>query len=231
MSKVFMAIGGHIGDAELTAGCVLATQALKGDKIITVALTAGERGNPPEISVADYRIQKVQEAKNFAEMLNGEAIVFDYPDGELPDNKEVRLQVASLIRKYKPNMIFTHWKNSMHIDHMNTSKIVQDAAFFAGIDMGDLLEGPRHYSPVYFSENWEDSDDFKPYLYIPCSKEGFELWKEAISKHWFIMNSKSFKYYDYYTHLTYVRGALCRAEHAQCFAVLDYQKKIINNGL
>ncbi len=38
MSKVFMAIGGHIGDAELTSGCVLATQALKGDKIITVAL-------------------------------------------------------------------------------------------------------------------------------------------------------------------------------------------------
>ncbi len=39
-----MAIGGHIGDMELTAGGVLATASLKGDKIITVALTGGERG-------------------------------------------------------------------------------------------------------------------------------------------------------------------------------------------
>ena len=29
MSKVYMAIGAHIGDAELTSGCVLATQSLK----------------------------------------------------------------------------------------------------------------------------------------------------------------------------------------------------------
>lgn len=229
MAKVFMAIGAHIGDAELTAGCVLATQALKGDKIITVALTAGERGNPPHLSVAEYRVQKVNEAKEFAKMLNGEAIVLDYEDGLLPDNEKVRFEVASLIRKYKPNMIFTHWVNSMHKDHRLTSKIVQDAQFFAGLDMGDKLEGERHFAPIYFAENWEDADDFKPYVYIPCSEEGFELWKKAMQKHWFIMNSKSFKYYDYYTHLTYVRGALARTKHAQAFAVFDYQKKIINN--
>lgn len=229
MSKVYMAIGAHIGDAELTSGCVLATQSLKGDKIITVALTAGERGNPPGITVEEYRKQKISEAENFAKMLNGEAIVLDYHDGELPDTLEVRLEVARLIRKYKPTMIFTHWINSMHKDHSLTSKIVQDAQFYAGIDMGNAIDGDRHYAPVYFSENWEDSEGFVPYVYIPCSEEGYELWKEAISKHWFIMNSKSFKYYDYYTHLTYVRGALCRSKHAQCFAVLDYQKKIINN--
>lgn len=228
MSKVIMAIGAHIGDAELTSGCVLATQSLKGDKIITVALTAGERGNPLGMSVEDYRKQKVSEAQEFAKMLNGEAIVLDYQDGELPDTLEVRLEVAHLIRKYKPDMIFTHWINSMHKDHSLTSKIVQDAQFFAGLDMGDKLGGNRHYSPVYFAENWEDSEGFVPYIYIPCSGEGYELWKEAISKHWFIMNSKSFKYFDYYTHLTYVRGALARTTHAQCFAVLDYQKKVIN---
>lgn len=231
MKKVYMAIGGHIGDAELTSGCVLATKALEGHKIITVALTGGERGNPAGISVEDYRKQKIKEANQFAEMLNGEAIVLDYADGELPDNKEVRLEVANLIRKYRPNAIFTHWPNSMHIDHHRTSLIVQDASFFAGIDMGDLVAGDRHYSPVYFAENWEDADGFNPYIYIPCSVEGYELWKEAISKHWFIMNSKSFRYFDYYTHLTYVRGALARTTHAQAFAVFDYQKKVIRNDI
>ena len=37
----------------------------------------GEKGNPPHLSVADYRVQKVKEAEGFAEMLGGKAIVFD----------------------------------------------------------------------------------------------------------------------------------------------------------
>lgn len=227
MNKVYMAIGAHIGDAELTAGLVLASEALKGNKIITVALTAGERGNPPHLTVKEYRAQKVKEAHAFANMLNGTAEVLEYVDGELPDNKDVRIQVANLIRKYRPNMIFTHWVNSMHVDHRKCSQIVQDASFYAGIDMGELVSGDRHFAPVYFSENWEDMDDFKPYMYLECSKEGYELWTKAMKEHWFIMNSPSFKYYDYYTHLSYVRGAFARTTHAQAFGVFDYQKKIV----
>ena len=47
-----MAIGGHIGDAELTCGGVLASLSLEGYKTVTVALTGGEKGNPPGVSVA-----------------------------------------------------------------------------------------------------------------------------------------------------------------------------------
>lgn len=231
MADVYMAIGAHVGDAELTAGLVLANQALKGDKIITVALTGGERGNPPNLTVKEYRKQKEAEAKTFAEMLGGKAIVLDYVDGELPNNQEIRLEVAALIRKYRPKMIFTHWEKSMHKDHITTSKIVTDAQFFAGIDMGDKVEGKRHYAPIYFSENWEDADDFKPYIYITCSKEAYDLWKKAMAKHWFIMNSKSFRYFDYYTHLAVVRGALARSDYAQAFAVYEYQKKVVRNEL
>lgn len=224
--KTFMSIGGHVGDAELTAGCVLASESLKGNKVVTLALTGGERGNPKHLSVEEYRKQKIKEANKFAEMLNGEAIVLDYQDGELPDTMEVRFQVAELIRKHKPNMIFTHWKNSMHIDHIKTHHIVKDAAFYAALDMGDKVKGERHFAPVYFSENWEDMEDFEPYVYIKCSKEGYELWKKAMQEHWFIMNSPSFKYYDYYTHLAYVRGALARTTYAEAFAVEHYQKKM-----
>ncbi len=221
--KTFMAIGGHIGDMELTCGCVLATQALRGDKIITVALTAGERGNPKTMTVEEYRVQKVQEAKEFAQMLGGESIVFPYCDGELPDNQEVRLEVARLIRKYRPNVIFTHWKNSMHKDHATCSKIVIDAQFYASLDMGDKIPGERCYAPVYFCENWEDKIGFDPYILVNCS-EGYDLWTKAIAKHWFIMNSKDFKYYNYYTHLSYVRGCLAKCEHAEAFDVQDHGK-------
>lgn len=229
MNKVIMAIGGHVGDMELTTGGVLATSALNGDKIVTIALTAGERGNPQGVSQADYRKQKLAEAKAFVNTLGdgNEAIVFDYPDGELPNNDEVRVQVANLIRKYKPTVIFTHWKSTMHKDHNNTHLIVPDAQFYAGVDVQDKVKGDRHYAPVYFTENWEDADEYVPYIYTEVSVEGYQLWCEAIKKHWFIMNSSSFKYYDYYTHLARVRGCLINKTYAQTFAVYDRQKRIV----
>ena len=46
MSKTIMAVGAHTGDAQLTSGMLLARHAQQGDKIITLDLTAGERGTP-----------------------------------------------------------------------------------------------------------------------------------------------------------------------------------------
>lgn len=228
MAKTILAIGGHIGDMELTAGGVMACNALEGGKNITLALTAGERGNPAHISVADYRKQKISEAETFAKMMNGEAIVLKYCDGELPNNLEVIEEVTEIIVKYKPNIIVTHWHSTMHPDHHNTHLIAQAAQFRAGV-VGNR-EGVRHYAPVYFCENWEDDGDFQPYVYVDISK-GFELWSKAIQTHWFIMNSKDFKYYDYYTSLARCRGALMKKMYAECFNVLDRNKKIFKDEL
>jgi len=223
-----MAIGAHIGDAELTSGIILATKALQGYKIVTVALTAGERGNPPTMSVKDYRIQKVNEANKFVEELGfeNEAIVFDVPDGELVDDESIKFKLAEIIRKYKPSMIFAHWKNSLHKDHKMAHKISIDAQFFAGIDMGDKVKGDRCWAPMYFAENWEDMQGFVPYNYFICSEEGYKLWERAIQNHWFVMNSSSFKYFDYYTHLAVVRGCLAKSKYAQCATLLEHQKFI-----
>ena len=226
--KTILAIGGHIGDMELTAGGIMATNALKGGKNITLALTAGERGNPPHMTPSQYRVQKIKEAESFAAMVNGEAIVLKYADGELPNNDEVVDQVVDIIVKYKPNVIVTHWQSTMHRDHNNTHLIVQEAQFRAGV-VGNK-KGERHYAPVYFCENWEDSDNFTPYIYVDIT-EGFELWKKAIQTHWFIMNSSDFKYFDYYTSLARCRGALMKKQYAECFTVHERQKKIYKDEL
>lgn len=213
-----LAIGGHIGDMELTAGGVLATHSLKGDDIVTLALTAGEKGAPVGRDLQDYRKQKVNEAETFAKMLNGRAIVFDYPDGELPDNDEVRFKVCDVIREVKPDIIITHFKSSMHKDHMNTHKIVNDARFYAG-NAYFVRENPPHFAPkLYYAENWEDAVDFKPYVYIDIT-EGFELWQKAAATHWFVTGSKFFPYLEYYNSLSRVRGIEARRGRAQCFMI------------
>lgn len=228
--KVLMAIGGHVGDAELTSGGVLATASLRGDQIVTVALTGGERGAPPHISVADYRRQKEDEARAFAEMLGGEAVVFPYADGELPETDEVKLQLCDVIRQYKPDVLLTHWKNSMHKDHMATHRIVKDAQFFAGLPTMERAL-PAHYAAgPYYAENWEDAEDFVPYTYVEVTPEGFDLWYKAISTHWFAVNSPSFRYREYYATLMKLRGFLCRKEYAEAFTIEKIDQKIIQAG-
>ena len=84
-----LAIGAHIGDAELTAGALLATCAVHGGKAVTLALTAGEKGAPAGADIEEYRRSKIAEAEAFARELGGEAYVLDYADGLLPDSISV----------------------------------------------------------------------------------------------------------------------------------------------
>lgn len=227
MEKTIMAIGGHIGDAELTCGGVLATYALKGYQIITVALTGGERGNPPHLTVEEYRKQKEEEARRFAKHLGGEAVVFPYVDGELPDNEEVRFALCDLIRKWRPEAIMTHWKCSMHKDHELTYKIVKDAQFYAGLP-GIVRQDSAYYAKgPYYAQNWEDATDFKPYIYAKVTPEGFELWQKAMKEHWFAVNSPSFHYMEYYAHLMKCNGCLARCEYAEAFMINEEEKKLV----
>ncbi|MEA4888610.1 MAG: PIG-L family deacetylase [Clostridiaceae bacterium] len=229
--KTWMAVGGHVGDMELTCGGVLATRALMGDRIITVALTGGEKGNPPHLSVADYRRQKEDEARAFAEKLHGEAVVFPYADGELPDNDEVRFRLADLIRLYRPSVLLTHWKNSIHKDHSAAHRIVNDAQFYAALP-GFTRDLPPHYAAgPYYAENWEDPFEFIPSVYVEVSPEGFALWREAIALHWFTVHSTSFQYREYYTHLMSVRGIEARRQYAQAFDQPAMSKRSVVTGL
>lgn len=226
-----LAIGGHVGDMELTAGGVLASHALKGDRIVTLALTAGERGVPAGREVADYREQKVREAETFAAMLGGEAIVFDIPDGELADNEEMRLRVCDVIRKVRPQVLITHFSNSMHKDHMTTHRIVNDARFFAGLASFERAEPAFFASRLYYAENWEDAVDYRPYVYIDFDQEAYELWVKAVSEHWFVTGSTSFPYLEYYKHLARVRGIEARKTYAESFMIPEESMRLLKSAL
>lgn len=223
-----MAIGAHIGDVELTCGKTLAKHSLLGDRITTVALTAGERGCPPSYTMEDFKKMNIQSAGEFARMLNGQSIVFNYRDGEIPDNEEIRFQICDLIRREKPDVLLTHWKNSMHKDHITTHRVVVDGHFYAALRTMER-ELPSHWTRgPYFADNWEDAEDFRPYLYVDVT-EAMELWREAIKKLWLSTNA-TFKYLEYYDALSRVRGAVVGRERAEVFAVDPIHiKQVVNS--
>ena len=233
--KHIMAIGSHIGDAELTCGKTLATHSLKGDKITTVAITAGERGAPPGRDQQEFKAYNIECATKFAKALGGNFHCLGIPDGEVFDNEALRFAICDLIRQEKPDVILTHWHGTMHKDHRNTSVAVDDAIYYASLkgferkaaDGTDLA--PHWARGPYYAENWEDANGYVPYIYIDVSP-GFDLWFTEIQGLWLTNNSPWFKYREYYDALSRQRGLLIKKERAECFMVNPHHMRLVQEG-
>ena len=224
-ARTILAIGAHAGDMEVSCGAVLAKHAMNGDRVVMLHLTLGEGGNPA-LTPEKYGEQKRREAEAAAKILGAEVIFGPYKDGEIPNDESVRRYVNDVIRQVKPTHIITHWKNSIHKDHIYTHAIVTDAVLLASLE-GVESEYPRHRGVrgVYFTENWEDMEGYTPYIFVDVT-ETLPVWQEAVKQYEFIGGDISaFPYYDYYTSLARVRGALARATYAVTFTISEFGKR------
>lgn len=224
-SKTFLAIGAHIGDMDLTAGPLLAAASLAGHRTELLALTPGERGHP-RMSPEDYKAQKIDEGQEFAEKIGAGFTVLDYSDGFLPSNQQVYLEVADIVRELRPDMMVAHWNKSIHTDHGNASVIAEQARFYGGLPMEHEL--PRHgVSHFVYAENWEDTEEFAPSMYVPIPDEAFDRWHEAIQGQAFARGETyGFRYIDFYTAQMTTRGCLAGVPRACAFAAKEGHKNV-----
>jgi N-acetylglucosamine malate deacetylase 1 len=229
--RTILAIGAHAADMELTAGALLAHQHLRGDRVVLLHLTLGEGGNP-KMTPAEYGAQKRKEAEAVAKALGAEVIFGPYQDGTVPNDEDARRYVADVMRQVKPTLVITHWKNSMHQDHRNTSAIVSDAILLAALD-GVKLAHPAHRGirGLYYADNWEDPEDFRRYLYVDVS-DAFEQWKQAIREYQMVRGGvSSFAYFDYYTAHLQALGALSGRKYAVALNIEEYGKRRVLDAL
>lgn len=230
-ARTILAIGAHAGDMELTAGALLIKQHKLGDRVVILHMTLGEGGNP-KLSPAVYGAQKRREALAADSVIGAEAIFAPYRDGEIPNDEAVRKYVADIIRQVKPTYIITHWKNSIHKDHANTSAIVQDAVLLASLE-GVVTGHPAHRGVrgVYYAENWEDAEGFAPYV-IYGLKDELDQWRSAVTRYEFVGGKiSSFPYLDYYTALATVRGAVSGKGKAIAFDIDQFGKRVVVDSL
>jgi len=219
-ARTVLAVGAHAGDMELTCGALLAREHARGDRVVLVHLTLGERGNP-KVTAQAYAAQKKREAVAAAAILGAEVIFGPYKDGELPNDQAARQYVAAIIRRVQPTLIITHWKNSMHPDHAATNAIVRDAILLAAI----VPPAWRGVHAVWYAENWEDPEGFTPYIYVDVSG-AMRQWREAVMKYEFVRGGISpFAYLDYYGALATVRGAEAHKGQAEAFDIEPYGKR------
>lgn len=217
MARTVLAIGGHIGDMDLTAGPTLAKMVLDGDRAIIVACTYGERGHP-RLTPDEYRVQKVREGEQFAADIGAEFHVLDYSDGFLPDDDEAASQLADIIRAEKPQILITHWTKSIHRDHERAAVLAERARFLASLPLDSPL-GRHGVERMLHADNWEDAEGFTPDVYVPIPQEAFDIWRRAIQNQAFARGETyGFRYIDYYTAMMTAKGCLVGAQRACVFA-------------
>jgi hypothetical protein len=111
--------------------------------------------------------------------------------------------------------------------------VVVDAVLLASLP-GVVTQTPawRGVRSVWYAENWEDPDGFRPYVYVAVAPEDSTRWREAVSKYEFVGGSiSSFRYLDYYSALMTLRGAESRKGRAVSFDIDQIGKRRIVDSL
>ncbi len=141
MGKIILAVSAHPDDIEFSCGGALFKLRDKGYEIYYIVATNGENGFKIAHKPKSERIKtRYKEQLNAARLLGVKKVFFlNYKDGLLPNNTELRVKIARIIKKVKPNIIFTfdpanksfESVNLSHTDHRVIGEAVFDAVFAA----------------------------------------------------------------------------------------------------
>ena len=213
MPTTLMAIAAHPGDAVFTMGGAVAQHVISGGQGVFVSLTLGERGAPASIPVERYGEMQREASQKAAKLLGAGFEILTYPDAEIPLKDQAALAVCDIIRSHKPDTVITHWSGSWHKDHQNCYLLVRDAIFYAGLKTMNRSSQPHAVRKLFFADNWEDADNFKPDTYLDIG-DAFSKWMDACAAYPMWRGETGFRYNDYYSSLAVMRGCLSGFRHA-----------------
>lgn len=126
-----LVIGAHPDDPDKIGGTMARFVEL-GHTVKFVSLTNGDAGHQTLGGGPLARI-RTEEARCAGEVLDSEYITLDNHDGELMPTLEMRRQVITVIREFKPDMVFTPRVDDYHPDHRATGELVRDAAYMVTV--------------------------------------------------------------------------------------------------
>lgn len=226
-----MAIAAHPGDGLFTMGAVLAQQISRGGTGILLSLSLGEKGAPKDIAVQRYGEMQRTATEKAVRLLGAEAIFLTYPDAEIPLNEEITLAVCDEIREHKPDVIVTHWSGSWHKDHQNCHLIVRDGVFYAALETLVRSRPSHSVSKLFYADNWEDASNFVPDMYLDIEPI-YEKWMQACDFYPMWRGQTGFfRYNDYYSSLSIMRGCLSGFKHAAALMSDPGQRMVRSRSL
>lgn len=128
MKLDILAFGAHPDDVELGCGGTLIKHIKAGKKAGIVDLTRGELGSRGNVAIRNAEAAEAAKLMRLSirENLNMEDCFFI-------SNKESKLEVVKMIRKYQPEVIIANAVADRHPDHARAAALVSEAAFLSGL--------------------------------------------------------------------------------------------------
>jgi LmbE family N-acetylglucosaminyl deacetylase len=131
-----MVIAAHPDDPEFGCGATVAKLADQGLAVTYVLLTSGDKGShDPGVRPGQLAAMREREQRAAAAVLGvGEVVFLRYADGILENTLALRAQLANLLRRHKPHVLFAidPWRRyQMHPDHRAAGFAALDAVYAA----------------------------------------------------------------------------------------------------
>jgi bacillithiol biosynthesis deacetylase BshB1 len=157
MKLDILAFGAHPDDVELAAAGTLIKAARGGAAVGMISLTRGEMGTRGTLE------QRAAEFERSASVMKLAARrMLSLPDGGLRPDEAARETVVWEIREFRPAIVLLPHEGDRHPDHGAACRIVEDAAFFAGLRKYDTGQEPHRPSElVYYMQSREFMEDKK----------------------------------------------------------------------
>lgn len=171
--KTVLGIFAHPDDAELMCAGTLSLLKKAGWSVHIATFTPGDKGSA-ELSREEISQIRKSEAAISAQLLDGTYHCLECDDAYILYERETINKATALIRKVRPDIVFTASPNDYMVDHEMSSKIVQTACFCSGIKNMDVAEEPYEVVPhLYYSDALEGKDIFgnlvQPSIYVDIS--------------------------------------------------------------
>jgi bacillithiol biosynthesis deacetylase BshB1 len=128
MAVDVLAVCAHPDDAELGCAGLLLRCKAAGARVGVVDLTRGELG-----SRGNAALRHEERARATAILGLDVRLDLDLPDGFVERTVEYRTRLVEVIRSEQPRMLVGPYWEDHHPDHVNTSLLMKDAWWFAGV--------------------------------------------------------------------------------------------------
>lgn len=166
-------LGAHPDDCEVGGGGLAIKLARAGHTVKFCSLTDGRSG-----AYRDWgdRMKKLrwEDMRKVAAFIGCEVEMLDNPDGSLQPTLEAREELIRVIRRFKPDLLFTHRSCDYHPDHHYTNVLTIDAVFMLKVPAVCPDCAPMRTMPaiLYYQDSFTKPYPLDPAFVIDIS----DIW-------------------------------------------------------
>lgn len=147
-----LAVGAHPDDIEIRCGGTLARYAEAGHHVMMAYATNGDKGHT-SIPSPELATMREAESRAAAAVIGAEVFWMGFPDADIFYDRETRLAFVQMLRDARPDIIFTHYHQAYHPDHMTTSQLVTGASYISTVPHFQTGNPPTETVPIIYY--WE----------------------------------------------------------------------------